>query len=717
MKLTEDLKPEVVSIGSDITEYKSTIAEENIPLVLSLVSKGIYSSPVSSIIRELVSNCQDANTELGEKKPILVNINYDYENENYYIEFVDKGIGMSEERIQSVYTSFFSSTKRNSNSLIGAFGLGSKSPLSYTDLFYITTIYDNIKYDYIYFKDGDDFTLSLMSKNKVLEKSGTTIKIDIKKGDESNFLSAVKQQLSYFDDVYVNTNYREYDNDFLIYEGKYFKFKSSDRPYNQMHICLGQVSYPIDWKVLEVEPIDIPIAVKFNIGEIHPTLERENIKYTDESKQVIKDKIELALDELREYFKDQTFELNDLKEYYNKREETPYLYFNKELGHGIKAYRKDFGKNSYMFKPLEGFELPNDPANLLFMYDTCSLDNGKTSEISSYEFARAWKRGVKIIIKQEKGFNAAYSSYFRGYYIVLIPKKFKYRDAISYLNIKSYKYSYSYRASGSSYYENLAVKNQVSPFLLGTAKTILKVATEVKNYFNSISEKYEDVPLDYVEEYRAKKKAEYLENKQIEKERVVFTNKHGSYEDISLKKLLSYRYILYCLKDEKFDVNLYEEILERSNYKRKDFIFISVSKTQYQKIKKHKMIHMSKFLKNPNLNNTLYKIKLANYIKYKVSSGIVVYPPANISEYHYSLYRQLVTFYLKYSLDLGKTKVNTHKRKHNCCWKITKIFKEYLETRDKFEIFEHIDNNMPEKFLKQIVKTIKLTKLNSNLYK
>jgi sensor histidine kinase regulating citrate/malate metabolism len=70
------------------------------------------------MITEL-SNMIDANTELGEKKPILVNFKYDYENENYYIEFVDKGIGMSEERIRDIYTSFFSSTKRKTNSLIG----------------------------------------------------------------------------------------------------------------------------------------------------------------------------------------------------------------------------------------------------------------------------------------------------------------------------------------------------------------------------------------------------------------------------------------------------------------------------------------------------------------------------------------------------------------------------------------------------------------------
>lgn len=119
MKLRTEDSIETDSIGTEILDRKSSISAENIPLVLSLVSKGIYSNPIGSIIRELTSNCIDANTELGERKPILVNIKYDSENNNYYIEFVDKGIGMSEERISEIYTNFFSSTKRHTDSLIG----------------------------------------------------------------------------------------------------------------------------------------------------------------------------------------------------------------------------------------------------------------------------------------------------------------------------------------------------------------------------------------------------------------------------------------------------------------------------------------------------------------------------------------------------------------------------------------------------------------------
>lgn len=719
MKLKSDDTIEVESIGSDMLDMKSSISAENIPLVLSLVSKGIYSNPIGSIIREITSNCVDANTELGERKPILVNINYDHENQNYYIEFIDKGIGMSEDRIQKIYTNFFSSTKRGTDDLIGGFGLGSKSCLSYNDIFYITTIFDNIKYEYVYFKDGDNYTLSLMNKYNVLEKSGTTIRLDIKDGDVGNFLKEIKQQLSYFKDIYINTCYSNYNNDFKIYEGNIFKFKSIDRPYENLHIVLGEVTYPIDYKLLNIPEIKIPLALKFNVGELRPTLERENIKYDDESKSLIKQKIGLLLDELKEYFKEQTFELTDLKEYFLKKEESPILYFDEEKIHGIKAYREYFGKSSYIFKSLENIKIPND--NIFFMYSLYNLSNQKIyNQNSIYEFERAWKRGVKLMTKEEHGFNSASTSYFTSDHLILIPKKNSYKDAIRILNLNSYKYNkigYSYGLiSGASFYQELHEKNEKGGYTLGSAQIIHKYITEIKNYVNSVARKYEDVPLEYLENYKEEKRQEYLEAKTITKERVVYKDEFGSYQDIRLSNLLKTKFIFYCLKDENFDINLFKEIIKRSNFKSSDFVFINLSNTQYQKIKKYKLIHMSKFIESKKLQNTLYKIKLANYIRYKIGYDELM--SSKISKYHHDLWFRLKNFVLCYELNLKDLKANTHKRKHNCCWKITKDFKEYLEILPKFNILDYINlYHIPEHHLKTIIKTMKITKLNSNLYK
>ena len=91
---------------------------------------------------------------------------------------------------------------------------------------------------------------------------------------------------------------------------------------------------------------------------------------------------------------------------------------------------------------------------------------------------------------------------------------------------------------------------------------------------------------------------------------------------------------------------------------------------------------------------------------------------STVSKYHYNLTEILYSFTKKYKLDIKNVKVNTHKRKKNCCWEIIAVLEEYLKVRDKFNILEYIYlNRIPPEYLKVIVKTIKLTKLNNNLYK
>jgi len=59
-----------------------------------------------------------------------------------------------------------------------------------------------------------------------------------------------------------------------------------------MHLCLDNVSYPIDWEKLGIDRIDINIALRFSLSDgLFPTPNREAIRYTQEAKKVILDKI------------------------------------------------------------------------------------------------------------------------------------------------------------------------------------------------------------------------------------------------------------------------------------------------------------------------------------------------------------------------------------------------------------------------------------------
>src|SRR5690606_9763159 len=110
---------------------------------------------------------------------------------------------------------------------------------------------------------------------------------------------ACKKQLVYFNNVYVKNDIYFYDNNFKIYESENYILRNVDRPYNgAMHICLGQVTYPIDWDKFDMDRVMLPVALKFNIGEIDVSLSREAINYTNPVKEAILARVNLVTDEL-----------------------------------------------------------------------------------------------------------------------------------------------------------------------------------------------------------------------------------------------------------------------------------------------------------------------------------------------------------------------------------------------------------------------------------
>ena len=109
--------------------------------------------------------------------------------------------------------------------------------------------------------------------------------------------------------VYVqhtsNTTFARFNNHYKIYEGKHFKYNNRNAPYDMLHLCLGQVNYPIDNKVISEAKIPTPLALKFDIGDLDVTINREELRYTPRTIQAIKEKISSLKGEMEELFKKQ----------------------------------------------------------------------------------------------------------------------------------------------------------------------------------------------------------------------------------------------------------------------------------------------------------------------------------------------------------------------------------------------------------------------------
>lgn len=416
---------DVQRIGDMDDGVKAGIDESSLPFVFELVSKQLYSNPIGSVVREITSNCFDSHVEAGVDEPVIISKTYDQE-EGYSIEFKDVGMGISPSRMDDIFMKWFSSTKRGDNTQIGGFGIGSKTPLAYADMFYITTIYNNKEYSYLLHKGENKPTLESLHGYDVIEEeyeywseeseeigepeiryreirmpigvdtedhNGTTIKINIANSKDDPRISDVKKfeaelkfQLSYFDNVY----FKDWgiSNDYDIYEGKYFKFRSDiSQSSNGIHLCVGKVRYPIDVGRVSIHKAcaSMPIAIKFEIGELQVTPSREAIRYDDKSIKLIQERVTLATEELIAIFEKQNPVIETLKEYEKLRVGTPRITFDKEKNHILNMWNYSGADKGFRFAPLEPLNLKSLPDNLFFMWNIVGNVSHDGSIRSSYK--------------------------------------------------------------------------------------------------------------------------------------------------------------------------------------------------------------------------------------------------------------------------------------------------------------------------------------------
>lgn len=302
------------------SQFKSqTFGIKNFNKAFRILIDGIYSDPFGSIMREIASNCIDANKESGTDKNVEITfVNKDPLNgDDYTIIFKDYGIGISPDRMFNIFCFLGESTKDNDNEQIGGWGLGSKSPFKYTDTYTVKTVYNNIEYLYtLVINELDVPECNLIYEKPTDVESGTEIILPVKDyNDFKSFKDAAQKQLCWFKNITFNNFSIEYPK--VIYEGKRIIIcenpldnNSWGSSYSQT-VILGNVPY----KYTKGNNLHKRVALKFNIGELQPTASREALDYnstTISNYDLIKKE---ALEELSEYVKSLNI-ANDFKSFY-----------------------------------------------------------------------------------------------------------------------------------------------------------------------------------------------------------------------------------------------------------------------------------------------------------------------------------------------------------------------------------------------------------------
>ena len=222
----------------------------------------------------------------------VLRIPVNFEGKNVSVEFDDTLV---------LYSTYFRSTKEQSNDFTGAFGLGSKTPLAYTDNFIVTNRYNGTMRVYNILTNEQGLPqINLMMSSETDEGNGLEVKLAVAPDDYRDFRDAIVSQLKYFDPLPIILN-DEVTFPTLVHKGEHFMLFENlgCHSYRTGHACVGNNAYEISH--LTNNLFHHNMVVRFAIGEVMVTASREDLKYDEDTISMINEREEQAVEEYTTY--------------------------------------------------------------------------------------------------------------------------------------------------------------------------------------------------------------------------------------------------------------------------------------------------------------------------------------------------------------------------------------------------------------------------------
>jgi len=293
MILEKQTESNILQQGDSQESIGMSLDLDSAQVLMQMLSKNLYSDSIGSTIRECASNALDSHRRAGTTDPIIVSYGINKDS-NWEFSVEDFGTGLDDDDVRNIISKYGKSTKRNSTTELGMMGLGFKAPLAYSSSFYFTCRKDGVERKYMMYEGEETNAIDLLYEKPTTERNGVKVIIPVKHWDKHSFTDKIKEQLAYFDSVYFHVN--GVDNDFTIMRHDHFQWSPMSTD-NYLHICLDNVYYPIDFKKLDINTINLPVGLRFSLTDgLFPTPNRESIRYTKEAKDIILKKLGLVAD-------------------------------------------------------------------------------------------------------------------------------------------------------------------------------------------------------------------------------------------------------------------------------------------------------------------------------------------------------------------------------------------------------------------------------------
>jgi len=163
---------------------------------------------------------------------------------------------------------------------------------------------------YLCYQGAEFCEYDLLYEKDTKEENGIVFEIEIKdRYEKIDFIEKAQNKLSYYDTAVLIIDGQVHDN--KIFRQEDFQWSSSCEE-AEMHLCLKDVLYTIDWNKLGIPRINVPIGLRFGLSDgIIVTPSREGIILTEEVKEIIKKKICDVADWFGERYNDEIVEFDN----------------------------------------------------------------------------------------------------------------------------------------------------------------------------------------------------------------------------------------------------------------------------------------------------------------------------------------------------------------------------------------------------------------------
>lgn len=247
-----------------------------------VLSNSLYSDKPLAVVREISCNAYDANPN----RPFTIAA-----PSKASPQFVvrDYGPGLSHDDAMILYTTFFRSTKAQTNDSIGGFGLGSKAPLAYTDMFTVRSFQNGQVTPYVVFKNEKGIPqITPQPSAPTEEEDGLEVQVPIKHEDFGKFVTAIGRVLRYFPEGSFKAFGASPDAREVLSEAKdgswvVLKEGAGWGTTRKSVAVMGPVAYPIEWNQVftswNSNRVTENYELHFPIGALDLAPSREALSY------------------------------------------------------------------------------------------------------------------------------------------------------------------------------------------------------------------------------------------------------------------------------------------------------------------------------------------------------------------------------------------------------------------------------------------------------